>query len=276
MGGTKSVSLGVLLVMLLAPGVGRAQEQEEIDTVFEPPPSAEMEAAAETDVEPAEMEGVEALPPPPPTARLTSTSRPNVPSGYRLGHARIGSARAFLPPGTVVRTPGEPVDEPETGSRIPRIMTLALAGGATMVGSSFGMYEVGCATQGGHGSPGCMAVGLPMGIAASLSLTPLSVFLAGKLMDGNGGYGWTLLGTAAGTAAGFLGALALLAVGQFGDVSYVPLMIGPTLGAIIAYELSSDTSRSAVEAAERAVHATITPTVAPMNGGGMVGLAGTF
>jgi hypothetical protein len=249
MGGRFAVGISTL-VMLLAPASVLAQADEldapmapEVDTVFEPPSPA---------------------------------SDLSVPTGYTEGRSRLGSQTAFVPPGAVVRTPGRPIDD-EGHSRFPRIMMLGLAGGATMAAAGFGMFELGCATQGGgKEDSSCYAVGWPLGIASALSLTPLSVWLTGKLMDGNGGYGWTLLGTGIGTAAGALGALGMVASGVIGDATFVPLMIGPVLGSILLYELSSDASQSAVEEAERRARASFTATLAPTDGGGMVGVAGTF
>jgi len=156
-------------------------------------------------------------------------------------------------------------------------------GGATMVAASFGMYEVGCALGGGRtesgsttGGTGCFATGIPIAIVSALSLTPLSVWLTGKAMDGNGGYGWTLMGTGIGTVAGTLGGLAMVASGANQDEVLIPMMIGPVLGAVIVYELSSDASRSAVEDAERRAQASFNASLAPTDGGGMVSVYGTF
>jgi hypothetical protein len=172
------------------------------------------------------------------------------------------------------RVPAVPLVVDQERSRIPRITLLTLVAGVTMVGSGFGMFELGCAFSGGRISVSCYAVGYSLAAVSALSLTPLSVWLTGKLTDGNGSYGWTLLGTAIGMAAGAAGALAVFASNAPGDTALIPLMIGPLLGSVFLYELSSDASREAVAEAEQSVR--FGASVAPTDEGGMVNVVGTF
>jgi len=250
-----------------------AEPEPVVDTVFEAPSA--------TDV---------AVPTAPAEARSSSAGL-SAPNGYgaygtTADGTPIGAMAAAAPAGVADsrRRPGRAIEvDDEDTSRLPRISVMTLAGGATMVAAGFGMYEVGCALGGGRtdsgsstGGTACFATGIPVAIVSALSLTPLSVWLSGKAMDGNGGYGWTLLGTGAGTVAGTLGGLFAAVSGATQDEALIPMMIGPVLGAVIAYELSSDASRSAVEEAERRAQSSFSASVAPTDGGGMVAVFGTF
>jgi len=94
-------------------------------------------------------------------------------------------------------------------------------------------------------------ISIPTGIATSFT-TPLGVYLGGNVLEGNGSYGWTLLGHLAGMAVGFTGGYLLrepLQSSQPGIAPTVPILFIATVlqltGAIVAYELS--TKRSDVD-----------------------------
>lgn len=95
------------------------------------------------------------------------------------------------------------------------------------------------------------------GIAA-----PLGVLLSGWLFDGDGSGLATFVGDLLGAG---IGAAAVLFGGQDGT----PLLFAlPLVGSVVGYEVTSPSSRSAVQ-----VSATFSPT---RDGGGVVGLAGRF
>jgi hypothetical protein len=123
-------------------------------------------------------------------------------------------------------------------------------------------FAAGTAILGGCFSVTCSfftAVGAGVGAAVGIAL---GAWGTGQLNDGNGGFGWVVLGELAGTSAG----VGLLIANQLQSPAVVLLAsVFPILGAATAYELSSDDSRRATE--RRRAHrssARIAPSLAPV------------
>ncbi|MBL8955972.1 MAG: hypothetical protein JNK82_34675 [Myxococcaceae bacterium] len=107
-------------------------------------------------------------------------------------------------------------------------------------------------------------LGASLGAAVGAILTaPAAVWLGGRMMGGDGSFGWTVLGGAAGTAvaAGIIGI-------KNTTVAWAFAAAMPVLGAVLGYELSSHRHRS--EAPAPAVG------IAPALGPTSIGVVGVF
>jgi hypothetical protein len=165
-------------------------------------------------------------------------------------------------------------------ARLPRLGVLTLAGGAAAVGGGFALFEIGCAIGGGRDpsglgdEDGCGLVGMILGAVGVGVLTPLSVLATGWLMDGNGSAMWAGIGTIIGAAVGQIAAFALSTQGV-AEAQVIPMMLGPVLGAVLSYEISSDASREEVK---RELDGGIEwhTSIGPTRGGAAVGVSGRF
>jgi len=169
--------------------------------------------------------------------------------------------------------------EGDVPSRLPRIGVMILVAGAVVTGAGLAFFEAGCALVGGRTSwgyadQGCSLAGLGIATLGVLALAPLSVAATGWLMDGNGGYGWTLLGTVIG---GLLGQVLAYAISTTGAIEgqVVPMLALPALGAVFAYELSSDPSRAQV-VKEVGGGIDWRTSLGPIDGGGMASVTASF
>ncbi len=160
---------------------------------------------------------------------------------------------------------------PSEGRRVGRVFAEAGLGLVGMLVGGFGGALVGmmpCA--GGSSADGECIDSLVAGVLIGLGLgTPAGIALAGRALDGNGGFGWTLLGT----SIGFLVAGGLVSSVDDSD-SGAALALVPVLGGILAYELSSDTSARYTE--QHAVAANLQASIGPTRGGAAVSLSGAF
>jgi hypothetical protein len=114
---------------------------------------------------------------------------------------------------------------------------------------------------GGKESGVGLGVGTSLGVA--LGVAP-GVWLGGWSMGGDGSFGWTLLGSAAGTGL----SAALLAIDDKPGLLFIAATI-PVSTSILAYELSSHTRKRAKLAPTAAK---VTPALGPT----FVGVVGTF
>jgi hypothetical protein len=114
-----------------------------------------------------------------------------------------------------------------------------------------------------------------MTVIGTLALTTLSVFATGSLMDGQGGFFWTLLGTATGMAVGSLIAGPLQS--EVDSPLFWPLMMGgfAVAGATLFYELSSSSRADAERARDRELPQ-IVGSVAPTDGGALLMVGGSL
>jgi hypothetical protein len=184
-----------------------------------------------------------------------------------------------IPPPPLLPAPEGSEAEPPEGQLFPREFeteqppgenftvgrgALELLGGA-VVGSGVAvvaMLLTSIAIDPGCSSESCILTLFIVGPTAALFAIPLGVYGVGRLMNGQGGYGATLLGTVVGTGLGITAAVAL----KEGTAAVVAVIAGPLLGAVVGYELSHAYS-------QRGVSPTIglSPT-----GGVVVGLSGRF
>jgi hypothetical protein len=156
-----------------------------------------------------------------------------------------------------------------------RMMGEMLAGvgaglGGALLGGLLGYAGHTFATQDGPASP-WTAVGVGAGVAWVAAL-PLGVTLFGAAREGDGGYGWSLVGSVGGTALGGLmgyvfdrgssdGVAGAAAVGFFGGV----------MGALLGYELSCTGGLRGVVATAGASHRKTLGAERPHVGRGRLG-----
>lgn len=162
-----------------------------------------------------------------------------------------------------------------------RMMGEMLAGvgaglGGALLGGLLGYAGHTFATQDGPASP-WTAVGVGAGVAWVAAL-PLGVTLFGAAREGDGGYGWSLVGSVGGTALGGLmgyvfdrgssdGVAGAAAVGFFGGV----------MGALLGYELSCTGGlRGASPPRARPTARRWVPSAHTSAGGTWVGVSGSF
>jgi hypothetical protein len=114
------------------------------------------------------------------------------------------------------------------------------------------------------------AIGGVIGAAIGV---PVGVYLVGNNFRGNGGLGWTLLGSLAGGGIAFGFAYAASNGDMPAGVAILTGLVLPVAGAVCGYELTSDTDSRH----PRARGPMLLPTVAALPGrGGVVGIVGTF
>ncbi|MCC6808209.1 MAG: hypothetical protein IT381_12360 [Deltaproteobacteria bacterium] len=109
-----------------------------------------------------------------------------------------------------------------------------------------------------------VGAGLPVGLVlgAALGVAP-GVWLGGYAMGGDGSFGWTLLGSTAGTG---LSAIILAIKAVPGTLALAALF--PVFGAVLGYELSSPVRRAPREKKALVIMPTFSPT--------SLGIAGVF
>jgi hypothetical protein len=96
----------------------------------------------------------------------------------------------------------------------------------------------------------------------------------GNWLDGQGRFWPTVLGVVLGSLGGIVAGVAVAAVA--GAAGVVPMILGPAVGGVIAYELSDSSVREAAAAAI-ASRPRIMPLVTVSPRGGFIGgLAGSF
>ncbi len=116
----------------------------------------------------------------------------------------------------------------------------------------------------GHESGAGLALGTSFGVA--LGVAP-GVWLGGRAMDGDGSFGWTLLGSAVGTAI----SATFLAFDSKPGLLFLGATI-PLSSSILAFELSSHVKRTSHVTVAKPPSAKIMPSLSPR----FVGVVGTF
>jgi hypothetical protein len=138
------------------------------------------------------------------------------------------------------------------------VMGTGLGAVPIVAGAYIGLsIDVARASGGGEAGTGFYigtAIGASLGVGSA-------VYLAGWLMNGDGAYGWAVLGSTAGTALG-----AGLLAAKSNNATLVFAAALPIAGAITGYELSSHRRRARSAAA----------TLAPAIGRNTIGIAGAF
>jgi hypothetical protein len=131
----------------------------------------------------------------------------------------------------------------------------------------------------GNGALGLAVVATGLGLGVAFFTTPLGALWMGRIMGSKGAYGWALLGTVVGLAAGYsMAAIIGLASGSAQVTNSVlpyALLLSAPLGAALGLEFSS--SRNEREAIRSAgVGLRLYPAVAAGPQGGLAGLSGQF
>jgi len=151
---------------------------------------------------------------------------------------------------------------PSVWFRVARIgVELVLGTGVSLAGELLGAYA-GLNVDLLSGREAGLGASLGAAVGAILAAGP-AVWLGGKAMGGDGSFGWTMLGGAAGTAVSAVLIAIKNTTAMWGLAAAMPV-----LGAVAGYELSSHRHKS--EAPAPAV--SITPVLGPTS----VGLAGVF
>ncbi|MBI5516415.1 MAG: hypothetical protein HY909_21710 [Deltaproteobacteria bacterium] len=218
-----------------------------------------------------------AAPPPP----------PDTPSPWTAPPPSVGSSTELL--GRRVVFPPEVRYDPSPGARylLEGLAGLGMGTGFALVAGLLTAAAIPPSTSGDLGTAIASSIDRTIRIAlfASLAYTfgqPLGVVLAGRARGGNGGYGWSLLGTLGGNLAGNL---VLFGLGRSCDsasteslcdavtILGVVLAFGlSATGAVLGYELSND-QRHLREPLPSA-RLRWAPTLRPTEGGLTVGVGG--
>lgn len=174
----------------------------------------------------------------------------------------------------------------ERPSRAGRWLVQGLAGlgaglGGAMVGGLVGV-AVGTNSSGDCLGTGPCGGGMNLGpLLAGVGIgwfggVPLGVTLAGNARGGNGGYGWSLLGTLGGTmAAGLVGYAIDSEPRGSGNAGGYLALLGGVVGAVVGYELSN-TAESPRPTPVRTAALRLTPSASASPQGAVVGVSGTF
>jgi hypothetical protein len=148
---------------------------------------------------------------------------------------------------------------PKAWVRAARIgVELVLGAGLGALGELTGIY-VGLNADILSGHDGGLGLSLGAAIGAMLSVAP-AVWCGGAAMGGDGSFGWTMLGGAAGTVL----SAGILAINH-GMAAVVIAAAVPVIGSVLGYELSSHRKRGT------ATGVAIMPTLSP-NGAGIAGV----
>jgi len=200
---------------------------------------------------------------------------PPPPSSYSEVSVAVYSSAPDAPATpTTLASPGASLeDRPSSGSRALRISAELALGAAGMFGGGLAGLAIGAAACDTNASDtewfpclGPMVVGGGIG---AMTGTPLAIWLGGTALDGNGGVGWTLLGS----TAGFLAWAAVAAAAEGEAGAWVGLAL-PLIGSVLGFELTSDASASAAETARTRTH--VSASLAPRRGGATLSLSGDF
>lgn len=189
-------------------------------------------------------------------------------------------ARAQAPVGDGAAGRGVgPASESPPPRRVLRIPANLVVGGGLLTATVWGLTAATCGESSGD-VPICPIFMVPITyLVGSAALAPL-VYGLGTLMDGDGGLGWTYLGTGIGTAAGALLVIGM-AVAELDDSALLFAIAGllpPVVGTIIGYEASSTESRAFTERRTGGAGARLSPVLAPTahGRGATLGLLGAF
>lgn len=179
-----------------------------------------------------------------------------------VGHAQNAEVQKPPCPGdTTLPRPDdcEPSERDGKWLRVGRIglevvMGTALGAVPEVIGAYAGLsIDVASGNEAGLGLDVGLGIGAILGVGSS-------VYLAGYLMNGDGAYGWTILGSTVGTGLG----AGLLAINST-NTTLVFAALLPVAGAVTGYELSSHYRR---RSRERVVMPSITSN--------SIGIAGTW
>jgi hypothetical protein len=170
--------------------------------------------------------------------------------------------------------PRESTPSESAGLKVPRIM-LELLGGSVLgliggvPGAVLAVSEAFCD---GCGSDGEFLLGVSLSFAGLTVGSALGIKGLGSLLDGEGRFLSTLVGTSLG-ALGGLGLGLIIAFSAGSELWFVPVLAGPIVGGIIAYE----NSHAAALRERSAPETTVVPVVSVSPRGGIIGgLAGRF
>ncbi len=172
-------------------------------------------------------------------------------------------------PCTILPQPGTPCAATPgraTAIRITRVGVELILG--TLFGAGLGALGAYAGLNADLAAGNEAGVGLALGTSfgVTLGVAP-GVWLGGRAMDGDGSFGWTLLGSAVGTGI----SAAILAVDSKPGLLFIGATIPVSLS-ILAFELSSHVKKSARAVETKAPSAKIIPAFSPR----FVGVAGTF
>ena len=140
--------------------------------------------------------------------------------------------------------------QPAAPSASARVGYEILGGFAGLLGGSIAVVAAGCPLSPqecpfDRGDSGDYVL---FAAAAAVLALPGGVTVAGHLAGGDGGFGWSMLGTTAGLAVGIPSAALVLSVRRSGTAGAIGagalLTLLPIAGAILGYELSTTARRS--------------------------------
>ncbi|HYI00815.1 hypothetical protein [Hyalangium sp.] len=180
------------------------------------------------------------------------------------------------PRGEIIHREWHPDTDPSP--TFPRLLLEVLGG---TVGATVGFIPGGlvilsafCIESCDDGAESRAILGLGLALAGIAGGTAIGITGAGSLLQGEGEYWPTAGGAAIGTLVGSIVGLALASSAD--EAALIPVLVGPIMGGMIAYELSHSNA-----VARRQLRRTSQPQVVPMatvtpRGGFIGGLAGRF
>jgi hypothetical protein len=152
----------------------------------------------------------------------------------------------------------------------------ALVPGLIFVGLTQGPCESerdrGCRI--GHSAHG----GAIIALGSAVLLMPAGTYIAGNAMGGQGGYGWTLLGSSIGIVTGVLGSVPLFTMEQDAGALLGTLVLTGSIlaGNVLGYELSSASAARRQPANAARPGLTVYPDVRISSGRLALGVVGGF
>jgi len=168
-------------------------------------------------------------------------------------------------------------DEPATAaSRVPVGILLGTVGGALgALPGTIIMADAFCLDSCSGDEDGPFLAGFGLALGGLFFGTAFTITQVGYWLDGKGRFWPTVAGVAVGSLTGVLLGLAVAA--GAGAAGAVPMILGPAVGGVIAYEISDSNVRSEAAGLEEPEPRVILPmmTVSP-RGGFIGGLVGTF
>jgi hypothetical protein len=156
------------------------------------------------------------------------------------------------------------------------------AAGALVLGLGFvGLTQPSCDSDGEQDFCGMDAAvgGVVVALGSAVLLMPAGTYIAGNAMGGDGGYGWTLLGSSIGIAAGVLGSVPLFTMEQedAGALLGTLVLTGSILaGNVLGYELSSASAARRQRAKATQSGLTVYPLARVTSGRLVLGVIGGF
>jgi hypothetical protein len=175
----------------------------------------------------------------------------------------VSTALEACPESTTILPQPKDDCRPSPWFRAARIgVEAVLGGGVGAVGELVGAYA-GLNIDLLNGREGGVGTSLGAALGAVLTVAP-AVWLGGRVMGGDGSFGWTLLGGTAGTAL----AAGIIAIKNT-TATWVIAALMPVAGAILGYELSSHRKRPPAQAS---TGVTIVPSLGPNS----IGIVGVF